>query len=68
MLRCKACDKQLSQFTLTVLKSETIPEAEDLCPQCKHIAYHPDILDTSDYAHSLITETQLNFFNYEENA
>ncbi len=68
MLRCKACNAQLSQFTLTVRKSKTLPEAEDLCPQCKHVAYHPEILDTSDYAHSHITEMQFNLTKYEENA
>lgn len=67
MLRCKACDARLSQFTLTVRKSETLPEPEDLCPKCKSVAYNPDVLDTSDYAYAHITENWINFNVYKEN-
>ena len=64
--RCKACDMSLSKFDFTTLKSDTLPEAEDLCAVCRSYAYNED-LDTHEYSHAHITENWVKFTVYDEN-
>lgn len=68
MLRCKACNAQLSYYDVSFNKSDVLPEQEDLCSQCRHIACNAKILDTSDYAYAHLTEKWINFTKYKDNA
>lgn len=57
MSRCRACDTLLKFRELKKLKPDETHE--DLCNLCKHIAYHPDSLDTREYVHGITTENPL---------
>lgn len=54
-IRCKACDARLSLFDMSVNKSDTLPEPEDLCQMCRAYAYSDDV-DHKEYAFEHITE------------
>lgn len=60
-IRCKACDARLSLFDMTVNKSDTLPEPEDLCHVCRAYSYSEDC-DFKEYAFESITE---RLFSYD---
>lgn len=64
--RCKACNRQLSYFDFYSVKSDTLPEMEDICSVCRDVAYCCEYLDTHEYAHEHLTETYKNINKYEE--
>lgn len=65
-LRCKACDCSLSAYDYGSLKSENIPEEEDLCSSCLSIIFMDEDLDTHEYQHEHLTEDWLKFTSYKE--
>lgn len=58
-LRCKACNARLTYFDTTVMKSDTLPEPEDLCGVCRAYSYIEDW--PKEYAFEEITERLIDY-------
>lgn len=59
-LRCRACNASLTLFDLSVNKSDTLPEPEDLCQLCRGYAYQEDW--PKDYAFEDITDKIIDYY------
>lgn len=53
-MRCVACDCALRQGELSMTKDDGNPE--DMCSDCRGIAYSAEFIDTHEYHHSRATE------------
>jgi hypothetical protein len=49
------------------MKSDTLPEPEDLCQVCRGIAYSDEFLEVHEYQHEHLTENWVDFTVYNEN-
>ena len=64
--RCKGCNRQLSFFDYYSTKSDTLPELEDICSECRDVAYNCEYIDVHEHAHAYITENWKDFTKYQE--
>lgn len=66
MLRCVACNAQLTKFEFLMRKSPDSDEPEDMCPRCKNIVRNADKLQVHEHAFEHLTENWIDFTKYRE--
>lgn len=66
--RCKACNSQISFYDYYSLKSDTLPELEDLCSTCRGVAYSAEFINTHEHQHEHLTENWESFTVYNESS